>query len=308
MRSGISAETHQLLQKRLRQALRPLDIVAAGALATCVFATAYACSCFSVRYADKTLASVGILVCIAACAVVTAVAFARFRGRRPCRSLLASAILSWLGLMYGKWFGDKYWQHNMMKYYTWPDMANYVNIDPDTDQGQSYMDAGTVYFREGSYVLEDHAIAFLNGARYCVAPVVRASPNVTVPRQTVNGFVLPRSGTVDFWAVGTDCCGPDGRNYRCGDVKSMIARSGLRILDSTSQSMYLLGVQEWSATTGLPVKHPLFFSWVKDPILHAENLKDACTIDFVTRLTYCLVASSIASVMLHTLLRKFSLS
>lgn len=38
--------------------------------------------------------------------------------------------------------------------------------------------------------------------------------------------------------------------------------------------MYVLGVQEWSATTGLPVRHPLFFTWVRDPIVHAESLQD----------------------------------
>merc|ERR1719444_310665 len=98
-----------------------------------------------------------------------------------------------------------------------------------------------------------------------------------------------------------DCC--TERSIYCDDSKSLVARSGLRILDSTSQSMYLLGVQEWSATTGLPVKHPLFFSWVKDPILHAENLNSACTVDFVTRLTCCLIISCVASVILHWLMR-----
>merc|ERR1719444_213032 len=99
-----------------------------------------------------------------------------------------------------------------------------------------------------------------------------------------------------------DCC--TERSIYCDDSKSLVARSGLRILDETSRSMYLLGVQEWSATTGLPVRHPLFFEWTKDPIRHSEDMLTACGFDFVVRVTTCLFGSLVVSAMLHNLLQK----
>lgn len=302
----LSAETKHLVQKQLRSALRTADILAGALVATIVFATAYSCSCFGIRYTDKGLSTVGLVVCLVLSVAATAGTAAKIRARQPCRSWIAASVCIWCGFLLGRWLGDRYWWQSMAQYYTWKDMASYVNIDPDLDKGRSYMDAGTVYFKEGSYVLENHTVAFRNGATFCVAPIVRAAEHpvtgAEAPR-TVNGFALPRSGTVDFWAVGTDCCGSDGAFFKCGDTRSMIARSGLRVLDETSRAMYQLATQEWSASTGLPVRHPLFFTWVKDPISFAESLQAGSALAFASRVTFCLFGSLGVSVGLHGFLR-----
>lgn len=303
----LSAEKHHLLQKGLKAAIKPGEILFGGVIGTVTFGVVYTSCCFSVRYTDPTLSTLGIASFLATSVVAALVASTRYRSHRPARSWISAATCMIICFLVSYWLGNRYWWRYMVNYYTWRDMASYVNIDPEMDRGQSFMDAGTVYFKEGSYVLRNHTIAFRNGLTYCVAPIVRAPVEYQPGSQelpTVNGFVLPRSGTVDFWAVGTDCCGTSGNTFDCGDVNAFTARSGLRILDDTSRSMYLLGVQEWSATTGLPVRHPLFFSWVKDPIMFAENLQDQCAADFITRITSCCFLTLVGSYFLHALLQK----
>uniref|UniRef100_A0A6V0G1Z0 Uncharacterized protein n=1 Tax=Zooxanthella nutricula TaxID=1333877 RepID=A0A6V0G1Z0_9DINO len=303
----LSAEKHHLLQKGLKAAVKPGETILGALVGTLTFGVVYACNCLSVRHTSPGVSTVGIVSCLATTLIAGTVALTRYQTRRPARSWIAGAVIMAICFSMGYSMGNSYWWKTMVNYYTWPEMASYVNIDPDMDRGQSYMDAGTVYFKEGSYVLRNHTVPFRNGLTYCVAPIVRQPMRYEPGSQalpTVNGFVLPRSGTVDFWAVGTDCCGADGGTFDCADVNSLAARSGLRILDETSRSMYLLGVQEWSATTGLPVRHPLFFSWVKDPIMFEEGLAAQCSSDFVIRVTTCLFLSFILSYFLHAALQK----
>mmetsp|Transcript_18169 Transcript_18169/g.51891 ORF Transcript_18169/g.51891 Transcript_18169/m.51891 type:complete len:310 (+) Transcript_18169:94-1023(+) len=303
----LSSQKRHLMQKAVQEALRPGEIIACMLAGVATFAVVYASRCFSMRYTSPGLASLAFLAPLAFTVLVTFTAVTRYRARSRARGWICASILMWCCFLPAWSIGDRYWWKYMVNFHTWKDMASYVNIDPDMDRGQSYMDAGFVYFKEGSFVSRNHTIAFRNGLTYCVAPILRrpveyVSGAGELP--TLNGFVLPRSGTVDFWAVGTDCCGNDGRTFDCGDVDSFRARSGLRILDSMSRSMYLLGVQEWSATTGLPVRHPLFFSWAKDPIMYSDSLADGCMSKFLTCVVCCVFFCAVASYMLHSLLQK----
>merc|ERR1719258_625751 len=96
---------------------------------------------------------------------------------------------------------------------------------------------------------------FKNGDNYCVAPIARG-PMKAVKGSKVqmkNGFVIPESGTYDWWAVGTNCCdgGNAAKDFTCGQVNSNLARSGMRLLSDSQRPFYLLAVQEWSASFGL---------------------------------------------------------
>lgn len=303
----INAETNHLVQKHLRQAIQPLEIFACTAASTATFAAVHYCCCSGLRYRDSATSMLGIVAFFLLCLMLIATATIKYRSHRPARSWISLALCMSAAFATAYILGDKFWWRSLVQYYTWRDMANYVNIDPEGDNGQSFMDAGTVYFKEGSYVLKDHTIAFRNGLTYCVAPIVRAADQNRTNPQAVNGFVMPRSGTVDFWAVGTDCCGKASGGFRCVDAESKVARSGLRVLDDVSRSMYLLGVQEWSAMTGLPVRHPLFFSWVKDPIMHAENLLAQSSDRLALFVTYCFLLSLGAAFFLHTLLQSINI-
>jgi len=307
----LSAETHHLLEKRLRAAVQPLEIAASCFIATTVFIIVFICSVFEVRYSSQGLAQALILLCGVFVVGVLLIAAMKWRSGKPFRLWLALGISAGLALVAARYFGNRYWYHNMVSTYTLQkDMANYINIDPATDKGQSYMDAGTVYFKEGSYVLRSKAIAFHNGLTYCVAPIVRAPVDYepgSGAYETETTFVLPQSGTVDFWAVGTDCCGKDGNSFSCGDVTSRVARSGLRLLDDTSRSMYLLAVQEWTATTGLPVRHPVFFRWTKDPLAYLDGVHTNAWHDFWLHAVGCFLAALVLSFMLHSGMRKMGM-
>jgi len=186
--------------------------------------------------------------------------------------------------------GEKSWFQYSAHYFVYDKMASYVNIDPLVDKGRSYMDAGTVYFKQGSYVDSKQAIAFKNGLTYCVAPIVRG--NGTLPKHSA-----------DFWAVGVDCCGDSGQKFRCGDVSSK-TRSGLRLLDDTNRDMYILGVQEWAATTGMTVDHPVFFRWTKDPLAYRQSLYEQGGSEFWWHSTLCFILAFVATFLLHILFLK----
>lgn len=307
----LQAETRHLLEKKVKRALHPLEICGSAVISVFTYALVYQCVCSEARYNAAALAGVGLAAGFAISTTVVTLAVTRYRSHQPSRAWIALAFCVSASFAGAYITGGRYWDRHLASLYTWDDMASYVNIDPFSDKGQSFMDAGAVYFKDGSYVLKSHAIAFRNGRTYCVAPIVRA-PSPTernATKQTlVNGFELPRSGSVDFWAVGIDCCGPKGEFFTCGDATSRIARSGLRALDDMSRPMYVLGIQEWSATTGLPVKHPLFFTWVKDPISHAENLLAESKGVFITGLLHCFGLSLIAAFAIHTFLQRLRVS
>lgn len=294
----LSAETKHILQKRARRERQPLEALACALLSTLVFAAVFLCLSFRLRYDDYPLAVIigpGIFSVLALALLGFAVV--RHRRMQPKRLWISLAIAVAAGVIVGCIYGNKNWWDNGVHYYTYQDMASYVNVDPGTDVGQSFMDAGTVYFKESSYVLKQKALAFHNGATYCVAPIVRqpvqmqASQPTSFQLETLTGFAPPRSGTIDFWAVGKDCCGDSGETFTCGESSSMIARSGLRLLDANARAMYLLAVQEWSASAGLPVRHPIFFNWVKDPLTTIDDYSgDAWSSFGITVLIYILIA------------------
>lgn len=299
----LKAETRHLVEKHAQRLLRPAEIFFCAVLSVVVFGLVHKSRCSYLRYDNSSMANALALIVALFVLLVFLVARTKYTTHRPVRSWCSMAVILPCTFFVALVLGDRYWWKSLMSVYTWPDMAGYVNIDPDRDRGQSFMDAGTVYFHDGAYVLKTHSIAFRNGRTYCVAPIVRAAPNAT-HLQTENGFAMPRSGSVDFWAVGVDCCGEKGSEFHCGDAGSTYARAGLRALDEIDRSMFLLGVQEWSATTGLPVKHPLFFQWIMDPIGHREELLATAETVFTGRLVECFFISLIAIFAVHVLLQR----
>jgi hypothetical protein len=284
-------EKQHLLGKRNRQDRGNLEVVLAAMFASLSFGVCYLALCFDIRFKSYYLALlVGPGLFSLMCLGLGALVVIRRRWGRPIRFLLLALLGLVAGSTAGVVFGERNWWLFTIYHFTYPQMGSYVNVDPGTDMGSSFMDAATIYFKESSYVLSKKAVAFHNGATYCVAPIVRQPVQLSLMEQpgsesvldTATGFALPKSGTVDFWAVGTDCCGTTGtdKQFTCGDADSGIARSGIRVLDNNLRSMYLLAVQEWSASTGLPVKHPIFFTWVKDPVAEQDKFYDRACIWF----------------------------
>jgi hypothetical protein len=288
MRPGV--ETGPLLKRRYKQALQPGEIVFSAWLTTVTFAVVHlCCSTPLFRYSNRLLALSFVLCFVVLCLALFLVAYRRRQRHEPYRSWLTAALFCSAAAVAGGVLGEKSWFQYSAFSFVYDKMASYVNIDPSVDKGRSYMDAGTVYFKEGSYVDSKSAIAFHNGLTYCVAPILRGNGSRPI-------------GT-DFWAIGVDCCGDNAEKFRCGDVSSK-TRSGLRLLDDTSRAMYQLAVQEWSATAGLAVEHPIFFRWTQDPLTYREELHERGGSEFWWQTTMCFILAFIATFLVHILLRQ----
>lgn len=310
----LSAEANHLLQKRSRQEQRVADVLICALLATFAFAITYLCLGFELRYSSLVVAVLlGPGTFVVFCLAVSLVIYLRRRRRQSIRIWVGILIGMIAGVLAGAACANaEYWSY-AVKYYTYKDMASYTNVDVGMDIGQSYMDAGLVYFKEGTYVRKVKALAFHNGATYCVAPIVRQPLQISATAagassfqmMTETGFVPPASGTVDFWAVGKDCCGESGNTFECGAASSSVARSGMRLLNDRERAMYLLAVQEWAASAGLPVRHPLFFEWVKDPLEDLDGYKSSAWDEFWMNLLIFFLFSLIGAFLIFFALQMF---
>jgi len=304
----LSSEHMHLMRKQYQRNLVPLEIVACAALSTLTFAAVFYPTSFSLRYYSPSAAFIiGPVLFLGISAALTGSAIGMSLRGRPFRFLAVLSVCMWMAAISGFFLGDRNYWNFINPYYNYEDMAYYVNVDPALDKGQSYMDAGRVYFKESSYVAANRAIAFRNGDTYCVAPIVReplVNQDGTNQLQTYSGFVLPRSGTVDFWAVGVNCCGPSGNDFNCGEMESQISRTGMRLINDNTRPMYLLAVQEWSSSTGLPVRHPLFFTWVRDPISYVDSLYFQAQEALSMYVMLFMLASFVASCVLLLLMQR----
>jgi len=155
-------------------------------------------------------------------------------------------------------YGDE--NYGRMRYfYAFQSMAAYVNINPSLDSGQSYADAGEVYFKEGSRVDTTRAVAFKNSDVFCAAPIILE----------LESGEMVEAKSMDWWAVGVNCCKPNGAAFTCGQSTNYLARSGMRLLEPYDLAYYQFAVHQFSKKYDLPAKNPLFFNWVVDPL--AEN-------------------------------------
>jgi len=307
----LSAERVHLLQKTVKKEKDPIEIAACTLFSTLLFVYVYLLVESKFRHEDYAIAMVlapGLIFCI--CVGLSFIAFKKLKNALPGekRNLFVNlAICSWGALIAGFLLGDRsYWLYTT-NIWSYRDLISYVDIDPARDNGQSYMDSGHVYFKEHSYVLRQKFNKFQNGDTYCVAPIVRGSFQAQAGSnaKTVNGYVLPESGTYDWWAVGTNCCdGSSAANFTCGDVKSPLARSGMRLLSDTQRPYYVLAVQEWSATYGLPVRHPLFYTWVKDPLETEEILDQDADTDLFQFTWWFFLCAFIVSFLLHMIMHR----
>lgn len=100
----------------------------------------------------------------------------------------------------------------MQPYYDIENLNTYPSINPAQEKGQQYMDAGRVYFADGTHLDKDFAHAFMNLDLYCVAPIVNGDDPLE---------------TYDFWAVGINCCSGVSPDFRCGEFNNPHARAGL---------------------------------------------------------------------------------
>lgn len=171
------------------------------------------------------------------------------RDRQPMWLKFAACCL-FVALFFGTSFGTLNFYVNMKPYYDLEGMNTYVNVDPSNTMGQSIMDAGRIYFSEGSELDLSKAMGFKNVDNFCVAPVRKGAGT---------------QQSYDAWAVGMNCCSDDAPDFRCGQFNNPMARSGIRLMDATLTPNFRDAVQMAESAYGIQALHPIFVYWVQDP-------------------------------------------
>jgi hypothetical protein len=303
--------------------INPLEIFCGVFWPTLVFLLIVRLIISPMRYNYATFVLViGLIIPVSIQLYMTTRVYANVRHGRVIRWRLVLNIVMWLSMGFAYIRGDKLYWKFARSYYQFQDMASYINISPTTDRGQSYMDAGQVYFKEGARVEVSKAIAFQEDQIYCVAPIVQETmdskgdqtgvqksgdQNNTADDQNnaaggnkgKGSLKLPKSGTVDFWAVGMNCCDPSGLNFKCGDSTKPFARAGIRVLRDDTRPFFLMAVQEWTAWLHMPAKHPLFFHWVQDPLLEVDNFWFNAKRYWLFNTLYCMMFCCLGTLLLH---------
>lgn len=157
--------------------------------------------------------------------------------------------------------GDWNFWTNMYDFYHIQGMNTYVSVNPSSTPGSTMMDAGRIYFAEGSHLDYEKTMGFRSGDEYCVVPVVNDKYNID-----------QRHRNWDTWAVGVNCCS-EPAYFRCGQVDNPMARSGMRLLDNNLNTHFRLAVKQAEAAYGIKAIHPVFFHWVQDPLYESNQLR-----------------------------------
>jgi hypothetical protein len=139
-------------------------------------------------------------------------------------------------------------------------LNTYPSLDPAISTGQQYMDAGIIDFNTDTELNLQKSMGFKNEKVYCVAPIMK------------KGSSVDQQFTVDFWAVGINCCSGQTNDFQCGEYNNADAHSGLRLLRDDQRDYFRLAVQKAEAEYGLRAHHPVFFYWLQNPTDEVDAL------------------------------------
>lgn len=221
------------------------------------------------RYEWETLTAVAFFTAVTL--VYNLVVFVKKIKQRAERSMrIYFVVMLFIGFTMGYFIGEKIYKEMRYPYYQYEQLKIYKNVNPKTDQGTRYSDAGIVYFEPGAQLKANRNACVKSDNAYCVAPIVHCGPVGNCPELDK----LSETGNFDFWAVGQDCCGCPNGEFRCGDWNNPLAHGGLRVVEKNPENllMYNLAVKQWEAMYGKSTKHPLFFDWTLKPAQEASQM------------------------------------
>lgn len=155
--------------------------------------------------------------------------------------------------------GNENYGAYMQFYYKYDALQSYPLVDVGREMGVHLLDAGRVYFGSNARIDGKRSWHFKDGTMYCVAPIISGSAETS---------------TVDFWAVGSDCCAEGAPDFRCGEFMNPKARSGLRLLDDAVLPNYRLAAEQACELFGMHTTNPLFFIWTQDPVQEVMEFRN----------------------------------
>eukprot|EP00931_Biecheleriopsis_adriatica_P004354 TRINITY_DN106037_c0_g1_i1.p1 TRINITY_DN106037_c0_g1~~TRINITY_DN106037_c0_g1_i1.p1 ORF type:complete len:313 (+),score=65.24 TRINITY_DN106037_c0_g1_i1:85-1023(+) len=225
-----------------------------------LFCGIFAAMSFQVHYMSTPLAWSTVAAGFALAAIAAFLAHrTRMRDRDPTWYTFA-CISCFLASLSAGVLGDMNYWYNMQPYYDIENINSYPSVNPAREKGQQLMDAGRIYFAEGTGLDTKKAMSFRNLDRYCVTPIVNGQEPLA---------------SYDFWAVGVNCCGETTIDFRCGEYNNPKARSGLRLMRDDQRPFFRLAVQQAEAAYNIKATHPLFFEWMQDPVAEVLKYKTA---------------------------------
>lgn len=164
-----------------------------------------------------------------------------------------AAVAIGIAFISGTYSGLSHFGSSGASYNKVADLKVASQVDVNIATGLDVLDAGVVFFADGTHLDGMRSWHFKQRHLYCVAPIVSN-----------------KSRTFDFWAVGRDCCSVDSSDFRCGAWGASNAHTGIRVLDE-DVPFYRLAVQQAETLYGIVATHPTFFRWSQDPVAEMES-------------------------------------
>ncbi|CAE7943970.1 unnamed protein product, partial [Symbiodinium sp. KB8] len=150
-------------------------------------------------------------------------------------------------------------------------MNSYPAVNPAGHKGQQLMDAGRIFFSEGTGLDLKKAMSFKDSDTYCVAPITLGQDQMA---------------SYDYWAIGLNCCEGQSPDFQCGEYNNGHARAGLRLMSDDQRPFFRLAVQQAEAAYNIRAEHPMFFHWVQDPVALMASWTEAAT-RFMLMSSFC---------------------
>jgi len=223
------------------------------------FSALFAAMSFSFHYQHPAAAWLLVLLGLIITAASGFIAYRYHSRERDPTWLIFSTLALLLAVMLAAIFGDMNFWYNMQPFYDIENLNTYPSVNPAREKGQQLMDAGRVYFADGTGLDMRRAMGFKNLDLYCVAPIVHGEEALA---------------SYDFWAVGINCCSGVSSDFRCGEFNNPHARSGLRLMRDDQRPFFRLAVQQAEAAYNIKATHPLFFYWMQDPVAEMNAYRD----------------------------------
>jgi len=224
---------------------------------TMVFASLYAIMAFHVHYAYPTIAWCCIFIALFITLILGGISYVAMQQDRDPTWFKYATLSFFLATCLAVFMGDLNFRYFMEPYYDLLFLNTYPSVNVDREFGALFMDAGRVYFADGSRIDRKMSMAFKHVDTYCVAPIVSGNRKMQ---------------TYDFWAIGINCCTGIVDEFRCGEYSNPNARSGLRFMNPDQSTFLRLAVSQAEAAYSITANHPLFFHWVQDPVDELEKL------------------------------------
>jgi hypothetical protein len=224
-----------------------------------LFSAIYAIMSFTFHYQHPTLCW---LLVFGGFGLAIATGYLAYRAKTSDRDPVwytYAALAFFLAVCLAAVFGDMNFWYNMQPFYDIENLNTYPSVNPAREKGQQLMDAGRIYFADGTGLDMKRAMGFKNLDLYCVAPIVNGQDQLA---------------SYDFWAVGINCCSGVSSDFRCGEFNNPHARSGLRLMRDDQRPFFRLAVQQAEAAYNLKATHPLFFYWMQDPVAEMNSYRD----------------------------------